>query len=92
VEAPSSQEILTAILNHDEVYKDDLDVCLGCLLRNEVVQFAEFVVAFKDEQAEVVLSLKLCTVSVHNFMDPLSVWDSIPHLSGANGQQLHSER
>lgn len=59
------------------------------------MQFAEFVVAFKDEQAEVVLSLKLCTVSVHNydnFMDHLSVWDSSPHLSGANGQQLHSER
>ena len=44
----SSQEILTAASDLVDVYNDDLDVCLG----NELVQFADFVNAFKDEQAE----------------------------------------
>src|SRR6218665_616042 len=47
----SSQEILTAASNLVEVYilyKDDLDVSIG----NELVQFADFVDAFKDEQAD----------------------------------------
>ena len=44
----SSQEILTAASTLVEVYNDDLDVCLG----NELVQFAEFVNAYKDEQGE----------------------------------------
>ena len=44
----SSQEIPTAASNLVEVYNDDLDVCLG----NELVQFADFVNAFKDEQTE----------------------------------------
>jgi len=52
----SSQEILTAASNLVGVYNDDLDVCLG----NELVQFAEFVDAFKDEQDE--------GVSRENFM------------------------
>jgi len=42
----SSPEILTAASNLVEVYKDDLDVCFG----NELVQFVDFVAAFKDEQ------------------------------------------
>ena len=44
----SSQEIMTAASSFIEVYKNDLDVCLG----NELVQFAEFVNAFKEEQAK----------------------------------------
>ena len=52
----SSQEIPTAASNLVEVYNDDLDVCLG----NELVQFADFVNAFKDEQAE--------DVSLENFV------------------------
>ena len=42
----SSEEILTAASNLVVVYNDDLDVCLG----NELVDFVEFVYAFKDEQ------------------------------------------
>ena len=41
---------MTAALNLVEVYKNDLDLCLG----NELVQFAEFVNAFKEEQANYV--------------------------------------
>jgi hypothetical protein len=52
----SSQEILTAASTLVEVYNEDLDVCLG----NELVQFAEFVNAYKDEQGE--------DVSKENFM------------------------
>ena len=52
----SSQEILTAASDLVDVYNDDLDVCLG----NELVQFADFVNVFKDEQAE--------DVSRENFM------------------------
>ena len=44
----SSQEILTAASNLVVVYNDDFDVCL----ENELVQFVEFVNAFKDEQDE----------------------------------------
>jgi len=44
----SSQEILTAASNLIGIFNGDLDVCLG----NELVQFAEFVDAFKDEQDE----------------------------------------
>lgn len=42
----SADEILAAASNLVEVYKDDLDSCLG----NELVQFAAFVDVFKDEQ------------------------------------------
>ena len=44
----SSQEILTAASNLVGVYNDDLDACLEI----ELVQFAEFIDAFKDEQDE----------------------------------------
>jgi hypothetical protein len=68
----SSQEILTAASNLVEVYKDDLDVCLG----NELVQFADFVDAFTDEQAE--------DVSRENFMYQLifkkRVQESFPNV------------
>ena len=43
-----SQEILLAEWNLFEVYKNDLDVNIG----NELVQLADFVIPFKDEQAE----------------------------------------
>jgi len=49
-------EILTAASNLVDIYKDDLDACLG----NELVQFAEFFASFKDEQA--------VDVSRENFM------------------------
>jgi hypothetical protein len=68
----SSQEIMTAALNLVEVYKNDLDVCLG----NELVQFAEFVNAFKDEQAK--------NVSQENFLYQLilqkRVQESFPNV------------
>ena len=91
----SSQEILTAASNLVEVYilyKDDLDVSLG----NELVQFADFVDAFKDEQAD--------DVSREHFMYQLihkkRVQESFPTveialLHGAYDQQLqrvHSQR
>ena len=44
----SSQEILTAASNLVEVYEGDLDACLG----NELVQFADFVNAYQEEQGE----------------------------------------
>ena len=44
----SSQATLLAESNLVEVYKDGLDVSLG----NDFEQFADFVIAFKDEQAE----------------------------------------
>ena len=44
----SSQELLAAASNLVEVYKDDLDACLG----NELVQFVDFVETFKDEKAQ----------------------------------------
>ena len=44
----SQEEIMAAASNLVEVYKDDLDKCLG----NEFVQFTDFVDAFKDEQGE----------------------------------------
>ena len=52
----SSQEILTAASNLVEVYEGDLDACLG----NELVQFADFVNAYQEEQGE--------DVSRENFM------------------------
>jgi hypothetical protein len=52
----SPHEILTAASNLVDIYKDDLDACLG----NELVQFAEFFASFKDEQA--------VDVSRENFM------------------------
>ena len=55
VELPS-QEILTAASNLIEVYEGDLDACLG----NELVQFADFVNAYQEEQGE--------DVSRENFM------------------------
>ena len=39
---------MTAASNLVEVYKNDLDVCLG----NELVQYVEFVNAFMEEQAK----------------------------------------
>lgn len=48
---------MTAASNLVDIYKDDLDACLG----NELVQFAEFFASFKDEQAVV-------DVSRENFM------------------------
>ena len=44
----SSREILIAESNLVEVYKDRFDVSLG----TELVQFADLVIAFKDEQAQ----------------------------------------
>jgi len=44
----SSQEILLEQSNLVEVYKDGLDLSLG----NALEQFLDFVIAFKDEQAE----------------------------------------
>ena len=44
----SSQEIQTAASNLVEVYEGDLDACLG----NELVQFADFVNAYQEEQGE----------------------------------------
>jgi len=41
----SPQELLAVAENLVEVYKDDLDTCLG----NELVQFVDFVDTFKDE-------------------------------------------
>jgi len=68
----SSQEIMTAVSNLVEVYKNDLDVCLG----NELVQFAEFVNAFKEEQAK--------DVSQENFLYQLilqkRVQESFPNV------------
>ena len=68
----SSQEIMTAVSNIVEVYKNDLDVCLG----NELVQFAEFVNAFKEEQAK--------DVSQENFLYQLilqkRVQESFPNV------------
>ena len=52
----SSQEILTAASNLVEVYEGELDACLG----NELVQFADFVNAYQEEQGE--------DVSRENFM------------------------
>ena len=52
----SSQEILTGASNLVEVYEGDLDACLG----NELVQFADFVNAYQEEQGE--------NVSRENFM------------------------
>ena len=70
------------------VYNDDLEVCLG----NELVQFLEFVNAFKDEQDE--------GVSQENFTYQLIFkkevqgsfpnGDSTPHVFGADGQQPHA--
>lgn len=45
----TSKELLTAASNLVEVYnKDDLETCLG----NDIVQFAHYVDAFKNEQAQ----------------------------------------
>ena len=52
----SSQDILTAASNLVDIYKDDLEACLG----NELVQFASFVDEFKAERA--------AGVSRENFM------------------------
>ena len=52
----SSQEIQTAASNLVEVYEGDLDACLS----NELVQFADFVNAYQEEQGE--------DVSRENFM------------------------
>jgi len=41
----SPQELLEAASNLVEVYKDDLNACLG----NELVLFVDFVDTFKDE-------------------------------------------
>ena len=53
----STQEILLAESTLVEVYKDVHDVSL----RNELGQFADFVITFKDEQAEEVSRLFLVT-------------------------------
>ena len=52
----SSQDILTAASNLVDIYKDDLEACLG----SDLVQFAPFVDAFKAERA--------AGVSRENFM------------------------
>ena len=63
---------MTAASNLVEVYKNDIDVCLG----NELVQFAEFVNAFKEEQAK--------DVSQENFLYQLilqkRVQESFPNV------------
>jgi hypothetical protein len=61
----SFQELQAAASNLVKVYKDDLDGCLG----NELVQFADFVEAFKDEHAE--------GVSKENFMYKLLIQKKI---------------
>ena len=65
LEVLSSQELQAAASNLVKVYKDDLDACLG----NELVQFADFVEAFKDEHAE--------DVSKENFMYKLLIQKKI---------------
>ena len=52
----SSQELLAAASNLVEVYKDDLDACLG----NELVQFVDFVETFKDEKLKTSLESISC--------------------------------
>ena len=47
---------------HPVVYNDDLNVCLG----NDLVQFVEFVNAFKDEQDEVVPLSKIMYQLIFN--------------------------
>lgn len=42
----SPQQILTAASDLVKVYKDDLDICFG----NELLQFADILVSFSDEQ------------------------------------------
>ena len=85
----SSQEILTAASNLVEVCEGDLDACLG----NELVQFADFVNAYQEEQGE--------DVSRENFMYHLFtlysrsefrvrflMWRKLrtPHVLGADDQ------
>ena len=60
----SAPEIQAAASNLVAIYQDDLDVCFG----NELVQFAEFVNAYKDEQR-----LQSEDVSRENFMYQLIV-------------------
>ena len=69
-----------------KVCKDDLDVCFG----NELVQLADFVNAFKDEQVEDVspenfIYLLIPKKRVQNRSFPMR---SSPHKFGAYGQQL----
>ena len=71
---------MTAALNLVEVYKNDLDECL----RNELVQFAEFVNAFKEEQAKDLSQENFFYQSRNQFRSG----NSTPRVPRADEQQL----